>query len=263
MKAIEVRVGGKPSEPLPIALNAKGQVAPRRNTLFAVRTILQIRSAISRQLSTFIQSFRRTERKGAMNSDSKLAIAVENALAPEFRRIERIGTLGQHCYFCGRDWTEVSRKACTCGFAQEFGCAHGPSCAGCSDSMAAVAKFLRRMFASAIVTRANSQRFALDQVLYAAAMATCRTQDNRNSLDVRDLVLWLGFADAIDDEPASFESKTLRAFSKTRFTDFQRLRIELGKEENARLARSLIRRALPKPQPRVSEMSAESRAFYE
>jgi len=162
------------------------------------------------------------------------------ALAEEEARLQRVGKVGPWCFRCGRTGP-TSR--CDCPFPLDFGCVDRLFCEDCRKPRREVADFLRTMFAAKITQRSNSVRAQRERALFRASGAVCNPSDSDDydPCKTRDLHFWLAQADPFDDSAEEFETKTLRAFRRSRFLDFAKLATEIKAEQDKEIYRALAR----------------------
>jgi len=108
----------------------------------------------------------------ALAADPSLREATSAALEAELAAQKRKGTPGEWCFYCGR-LGQVVR--CDCASGDGFGCGEPLRyvCPECVSAHKVVAEHLRKMFSFPLVMRSNSRRGQAERELFGAANTVC------------------------------------------------------------------------------------------
>jgi len=162
------------------------------------------------------------EDKNMQNESNEINQLAAETLDELEMNVKRAGTIGAHCYFCGR--IEVPTKSCGCSHPEAFACSGKQVCRECRAGMRAVAAHVDEMFTKPYVCRVNSTRARLARQL---SFALERTSGGAKLFD-----LLRSHADVWEDSPAQFRFHVLRAFERSRFLAFARLAEALKRERD-------------------------------
>jgi hypothetical protein len=163
-----------------------------------------------------------------LNSESRAQL---EALAAQFLvEQNRVGKPGVHCFWCGSCQQKLRR--CDCGYGSSFGCSE-PSVYACPDCAAAhkqLSSHLRTMFSFSKSSRVDSRRAAYFRHLVEAS-------EKINPALYKNLCK----TDAWDDRDETFRERSVGAFRKANFTQFQSLARGISERVDAYLLRSATR----------------------
>jgi len=196
-----------------------------------------------------------------MKNDPELNKLAESFVVESELAAGRVGKDGIHCYFCGYD---TPTSSCGCPNPESFRCLGKRVCNGCQDAMRAVANHIAAICREKGVNRVSSIRLRLYYQLTSAARAVGDEEAHNYS----QLHFCLSQAEPCDDEPDTFRSRLLRAFSRSGFLRFQALASALEEESRTAMVMAVMRSGILGRPGRRSvdcgfDLKPADRQFYE
>jgi hypothetical protein len=178
---------------------------------------------------------------GVEQMDEEFNRLARNIATDMARAVQRSGTDGVWCYFCGASGVKLIR--CDCGFGESFRCGERGrlTCKSCQDAHRSVGTHLERLFAAPTTNRVNGRKFRHFRELNRAVRSLYP-----DDADVTTMSLFCDLADIdeFENDAPKFRSAVLDAFRRNKFLDFAGLAQSLRREQDDSLIRSFVRSGL-------------------